>query len=156
MIYVVCYEENPTFNDRVKIGVSKDVKKRIKELERDFLLAAGYPPRPLHLLTTCPGNTQEEKLLHHVLWMHRVPRTTEWFRFFPLVRDAVSLMKRGFELPEIISQIEKGSKRAIRLVHIAEQKKERRLRKEAELVAKERQELHDAIRLLDAYDSMQR
>jgi hypothetical protein len=60
--------------DKVKIGFTRDVERRISELQT-------ASPVDLELLGTLPGSALTERRLHKRFSAHRVNR--EWFRYEP-------------------------------------------------------------------------
>lgn len=74
--------------ERVKVGFTKDVKRRLSQLQTFF-------PEPLDLLVAAPGSMLMERELHNVFAEHHITR--EWFsltpdlaRFADRLRDAAA------------------------------------------------------------------
>jgi hypothetical protein len=78
--------------DRIKIGFTKDLKKRLKAI-------GNGSPAPLEILTTIPGGVDLKCKLHEMFIQHRM--NGEWFRA-PVIRRWV---QAGCAIPENHSPI---------------------------------------------------
>ena len=83
MIYFIRRESN-----FVKIGYSKDVTKRIKELQT-------ASPTPIKVLAVLPGGYKTERELHNLFYKHR--KEGEWFK---LVREIKYFLRAIRENPK--------------------------------------------------------
>lgn len=77
----------------VKIGVSKNVDKRVREVSRGSAMPKGMTVGPVRLLGTIPGAYAEEKALHRQLWRYRVGG--EWFRYEDAVKAHIAQLING-------------------------------------------------------------
>jgi hypothetical protein len=73
--------------DMVKIGVTKNVTKRVNEVSRGSAMPKGMTVGPVQLLGTIPGAYDEEKALHRRFWRERVGG--EWFRYTPQIASHI-------------------------------------------------------------------
>ncbi len=71
----------------VKIGVTKNIDKRIREVSRGSAMPKGMTVGPVRLLGTIPGAYDEERALHKKFWRYRVGG--EWFTYERQVKEHI-------------------------------------------------------------------
>lgn len=71
----------------VKIGVTKNVDKRVREVSRGSAMPKGMTVGPVRLLGTIPGAYDEERALHKKFWRYRVGG--EWFTYERQVKEHI-------------------------------------------------------------------
>lgn len=76
----------------VKIGISKDVPKRCKEVSRGSAMIVGMTLGPVTLLGTMPGGRDQEFQLHRQFRHLRVDG--EWFHFTEEIKDYIAQRAR--------------------------------------------------------------
>lgn len=77
----------------VKIGVSKNVDKRVREVSRGSAMPKGMTVGPVRLIGTIPGAYAEEKALHRQLRRYHVGG--EWFRYEDAVQAQIAQLING-------------------------------------------------------------
>jgi hypothetical protein len=80
----------------IKIGVTKDVGKRMAAIGKGGQMPPGMTVGPVELLATTPGGYQLESRLHDRFAHLRIPRT-EWFRVAPELLRLVERYRRRAE-----------------------------------------------------------
>jgi hypothetical protein len=70
--------------ERVKIGATRDPKRRLRELQ-------AYSPVPLQMIVTFYGGTYSESLLHQAFSEYRL--WGEWFEFASEMKDFLDQME---------------------------------------------------------------
>lgn len=82
----------------IKIGYTKNIDRRIKELQ------TGNPEK-LILLGTLPGGFEFEKGLHDLYKYYRIRPDSEWFRIYGKLKPLVQLLKNDINICSSITNI---------------------------------------------------